>query len=131
MRSGAKSVPEMKKGLLPSCFHVASSEDCNFHTYCPATKDTWCQYQRDLINETNLYKPGKVIDESELAKCLHGQTRNANESFTSLIWERAPKIRYCVLMKMKLCVYDAISHFQLWWTENFRHVKVIEHRCRW
>ena len=29
----------------------------------------------------------KLTDESELAKCLHGQTRNANESFNSLIWD--------------------------------------------
>ena len=127
MCSGAKSVPELKKALLPSFFHVASSEDCNFHIYCPATKDTCCQYQRDLLNGNNLYKPGKgfhdnvikhvkpeyakLIDESELAKCLHGQTQSAIESFNSLIWERAPKIRYCGLMKLKLCVYDAISHF--------------------
>ena len=27
------------------------------------------------------------------------------------MWERAPKIRYWGLMKLKLCVYDAISHF--------------------
>ena len=74
-----------------------------------------------------MYKPGKgfhdnvikhvkpeyakLIDESELAKCLHGQTQSAIESFNSLIWERAPKIRYCGLMKLKLCVYDVISHF--------------------
>ena len=79
----------------------------------------------DQINGTNLYKPGKgfhdsvikhvkpeyakLIDENELAKCLHGQTLSAIESFNSLIWERAPKIRYCGLMKLKLCVYDAIS----------------------
>ena len=72
-------------------FHVASSEDFNFHIYCPATKDTCCQYKRVQINGTNLYKPGqgfhdsvithvkpeyaKLIDESELAKCLHNPQR--------------------------------------------------------
>ena len=53
----------------------------------------------------------KLTDETELSKCLHGQTQNANESFNSLNWERAPKIRYCGLSKLKLCVYDAISYF--------------------
>ena len=53
----------------------------------------------------------KLTDENELAKCLHGQTQNANESFNALIWERAPKTRYCGLVKLKLCVYDAVSHF--------------------
>ena len=42
---------------------------------------------------------------------MHGQIQNANESFNSLIWERAPKIRYCGLSKLKLCFYDAISYF--------------------
>ena len=66
------------------------------------------------INGTNLYKPGKgfhpdvikhvkpeyikLSDETELSKCRHAQTQNANESFNSLIWERAPKIRYCGLL---------------------------------
>ena len=124
LRSGAKSVRELKNALLASFVHVSSSEDCNFHTYCPAAKDTWCQYQRDLINGTNLergfhdnvikhVKPGyaKLTDESELAKCLHGQTQNTNGSFNSLLWERAPKIRNCRLMKLKWCVTNAISHF--------------------
>ena len=33
--------------------------------------------------------------------CMHGKTQNANQSFNSLIWERAPKIRYCGLSKLK------------------------------
>lgn len=69
-------------------FHLASSADGKYHDYCPAAKDSWCQYQRDIINGTNLYKPGKGLDvevikhlkpdsialtnESELSKCMHG-----------------------------------------------------------
>ena len=53
----------------------------------------------------------KLTVESELSKCLHGQTQNANESLDALIWERAPKTRYCGLAKLKLCVYDAVSYF--------------------
>ena len=127
LRSGAKTVAELKNKLLASFFHIASSEEFNYHTYCPATSDSWCQYQRDQINGTNLNKHGKGFDpdvlkhvkpeytkltaDSELAKCLHGQTQNANESLNSLIWERASKSRYCGLTKLKLCVYDAISYF--------------------
>ena len=118
LRSGAKTVAELKNKLLASFFHIASSEEFNYHAYCPATSDSWCQYQRDQINGTNLYKHGKGFDpdvlkhvkpeymkltaDSELAKCLHGQTQNANESLNSLI---------CGLTKLKLCVYDAISYF--------------------
>ena len=45
------------------------------------------------------------------ANTLHGQTQNANESFNSLIWERALKTRYHSLTKLKMCVHDAISYF--------------------
>ena len=72
LRSGAKSVPELKKLYFPVFFHLASSEDCNFHIYCPAKKDNWCQYQRDLINGTNLYKPGKGFHDNVIK---HVETR--------------------------------------------------------
>ena len=54
----AETVPELKKTLL---FHVMSSEGNNFHSYCPVGADSWCQYQRDIVNKTNLYKPGAGI----------------------------------------------------------------------
>ena len=47
----------------------------------------------------------------ELAKCLHGQTQNANESFNAMIWKRAPKANYCGLNILKLSVYDAVASF--------------------
>ena len=127
LRSGAKSVPELKVALLASFFHIASSKTNNFHTYCPETPDSWCQYKRDIINKTNLYKPGpgladeiikyvkpeyaKLTNEDDLSRCLHGKTQNANESFNVMIWERAPKSQYCGLSKLKFCVYDAIVYF--------------------
>ena len=83
-----------------------------------------------------LYKPGKgyhedvikhaepvylkLTDEKELSKCLHRKTKNANESFNSLIWERAPKSKYCGLKKLKLGVYDAIGYF------NYRGQSIID-----
>ena len=55
----------------------------------------------------NTYKPGpglpndviykirliyfELSKESELVKCLHGKTQNANESFNGMIWDRIPK----------------------------------------
>ena len=63
LRSNAKSElkPELKhQELLASMFHVASSRGENYHTYCPKTSDSWCQYHRDYINQ-NVYKPGPGI----------------------------------------------------------------------
>ena len=56
LRSGAPSVPELRNRLLASFFHIASLEGYEYHTYCPATKDSWCQFQRDKINGPNLEK---------------------------------------------------------------------------
>ena len=73
----------------------------------PKTYDSWCQYQRDAINNTNLYTPGPGISNDVIAaikpvyadltkpeilqKCLHGLTQNPKESFNSTIWERVRK----------------------------------------
>ena len=91
------------------------------------TSNSWCQYQRDIVNGTNIYKPGPglpknviyhvkpiyfdLVKPAELNKCLHGKTQNQNESFNSIIWEHAPKYRYCGFDKLEFAVYDAAANF--------------------
>ena len=117
----------MQNAILASMFHIASSEDSNYHVYCPKTSDSWCQYNRDLVNKTNLYKYGAGISvdvisaikpiytaltkESDLEKCLHGLTQNSNESFNATIWERASKSIYCGREVLELAVYDAVANY--------------------
>ena len=104
LRCKVSNVKELKNSILANMFHVASSTDCNYHTYCPKSNDSWYQYNRDIVNGTNLYRagPGSSVDviaaikpiystlsdESVLERCMHGLTQNANESFNSTIWER-------------------------------------------
>ena len=104
--------------------HVASSKENNFHSLC---KDSWCQYQRDLRNGTNLFQHGpglakdviaevkpiyqSLVNPVELEKCLHGKTQNQNESFNGTIWERAPKGIYLSYEKLCYSVYDTVSCF--------------------
>ena len=87
LRSKSDNVKEMQDAILASMFHVASSEDCNYHTSCPMTTISWYQHNRDTMNHTNLYqpRPGISLDvvaaikpiyfdltkEDVLAKCLH------------------------------------------------------------
>ena len=52
-----------------------------------------------------------LINPVELKGCLHGLTQNQNESFNSMIWERAPKTTYCGYDKLEFAVYDACAHF--------------------
>ena len=42
LRSKVTDVKEMQNAILPSLSHVASSEDCDYQTYCPKTSDSWC-----------------------------------------------------------------------------------------
>ena len=35
LRSKVGDVKEMQNAILASLFHVASSEDCDYHAYCP------------------------------------------------------------------------------------------------
>ena len=115
----------MQDAILASMFHLACSDSNNYHDYCPKTPDSWCQYQLDAINKTNLYTPGAGISEDVifaiklvyadltkadiLQKCLHGLMQNPNESFNSTIWERPPKTVYCGLDSLELAVYDAVA----------------------
>ena len=78
----------MKESILASLFHISSSADKEYHDYCPKSTDSWCQYQRDQVNKTNLYKTGfgmsrDIIEAIKpiyhdltkytvLSRCLHG-----------------------------------------------------------
>ena len=121
------SAKQMGDAIWASFLHVASSETRNLHSLCQKSASSCCQYQRDQINGTNLFKPGPglsddvillvkpiytdLIKPEALKKCLHGLTQNHNESFNSMIWERAPKNTYISLEKMKFAVYDAVGCF--------------------
>ena len=68
------------------------------YPHCPTGPDSWCKYNIDKLNGTQSYKPGPGFPldiiakikpiyadlgkDSELEKCLHGKTQNANESFS-------------------------------------------------
>ena len=41
---------------------MTSSKGSEYHTYCPETEDSWCQFQRDKVNGTNLYQHGTGFD---------------------------------------------------------------------
>ena len=127
LRSNVGDLQKMQDAILASLFHVASSENDNFHVYFPRTHESWCQYQRDAINNTNLYTPGAGISDDVIAvikpayadltkpeilqKCLHGLTQNPNESFNSTIWERVQKTVYCGLDTLELAVFDAVANY--------------------
>ena len=93
IRNNKNDLPKMQKAVYSVLFHCASSKDHEYHTaYCPPGNDTWCLFQKDKVNKTNEYKPGKGLpldvikhlkpiftelgDNKLLSKCLHGLTQN-------------------------------------------------------
>ena len=77
------------------------------HQFCPKTSDSWCQFQAEKCNGTNLYKEKRGLpcvirykirpifldqsDENLLSKCLHGKTQISNQSINNIIWKRCAK----------------------------------------
>ena len=124
LRANTTTVEAMSKAIFSSFMHVASSKENDFHWGCDSS---WCQKKKDDVDKTNLYQPGKglsmpvvhmirpiyndLCNPKELSKCLHGKTKNQNESYNSMIWERAPKITYCGRDKLELAVFDATLNF--------------------
>ena len=69
--------------------------------FCPQTSMSWCKYEVDKVNGTDLYKEDAGIhnkifklikpvfmelsDDELLKKCIHGKTQNTNESLNGVI----------------------------------------------
>ena len=124
MRQNVGNLDAMTKACKASMFHVA-----DYHDSCPKRRDSWCQFQKDKLLNTSLYKSkgGLPVDvrtsiihiyndlckSDNLEKCLHGKTQNANESFNGMIWNRIPKANHVALNMLTFGVYDAIAHFNM------------------
>lgn len=122
LRQNTGDINKMVSACKASMFHVAG-----YHDNCPKHETTWCQFQKDQLNGTNLYKNkgGLPLDvraailpvyndlckKENLAKCLHGRTQNSNESFNGMVWNRIPKANHVGIDVLSLGVYDAIAHF--------------------
>ncbi len=87
----------MAKGTKAIMYHYVSTKEKPQYNFCPVGKNSWCLFQRDVANKTNLHKPIKnpfppaiinVIkplfhrlgDEHFLAGCKKSVTQNSNES---------------------------------------------------
>jgi len=80
----------MKKGIYAGFCHVCSTKENNYHVHYPPGKESWCGYQRAVVDSTVDIKfgPGSPMNvtvrmkkvysdlstDSLLDKCLHGKT---------------------------------------------------------
>ena len=127
LRANCSTVKAMSDAILASFFHICSSKDRNYHVHCEKGPNSWCQYQKDISNGTNIHVDGPglstevikvvkpiyldLVNPNELQKCLHGKTQNQNESYNGMIWSRAPKFRYCARDKLEFAVYESAANF--------------------
>ena len=61
IRSNPGNLEAMKKAVLSTLFHCASSDDVNnqWHmAYCPPGENSWCGFMRDKATGKNEYKHG-------------------------------------------------------------------------
>lgn len=129
IRSNVGDLLQMKKAIHASLFHCASSEQRNLHDHCPEGPDSWCRFNQDRANGTDVYRPGpglplnviaelkpiykRLSEDDLLSRCLDGKTQNQNESLNGMIWERVPKDVFIGSETLQLGVYDAVAHFNI------------------
>ena len=46
-----------------------------------------------------------------LAKCLHGQTQNANEAFNAILWQKCPKEVFVGKDTVELAAFSAVINY--------------------
>ena len=97
------------------------------HKYCPITDNTWCKYQKDILNNTANYNSLRCLpfifrgelrfiferlsSNELLLSCQKGLTQNPNESINGVVWSRCPKRLFCGRQRYTMSVCDAIAQF--------------------
>ena len=119
IRNNPTSLSGMIRDIWAIWYHMASTDDCPQHQFCPVGRNSWCKYQRAVaVNELedfhhNKTLPAAVMDAIRpvfvqmtsvclLKRCLGGQTQNSNESFNHILWKVCPKNIFVGLDTLKL-----------------------------
>lgn len=127
-RNAEKGVEAMKTAIWSEYFHLSSTDNNPQHTMCPKDPDTWCKYQKSILEKVeykhaeHTHLPACVLEEIKpifrdltnpvlLARCAHGETQNMAEYLNNVIWSRIPKRVFVRLSTLKLGVYDAIASY--------------------
>lgn len=139
------SEKEMRDNILSSLFHCSSSDENPTHQLCPKTKDSWCFYQRAIVNgktpdshstmivrfqlppeELEIVKNvyDRLTTDSNMLKCLRGKTQNPNESLHSRIWIHCPKHLTPSKMRFDFAAAVAVSHYNVGYENSNLHKRL-------
>ena len=128
LRDNKNNVKEMAKATRAILKHYSSTVENPCHEDCPAGDDSWCSYQRDVANGTDLHKPVKnpfpeaivevvqplfdqLGDETFLAGCENCYTQNRNESLHHVIWGKASKDVYSSPQEISIAISLGVLEF--------------------
>ena len=127
IRKNKNNLTGMANDVKAGLYHLASTDENPQHHLCPMGKDSWCGWQKDAANKTELYKhkkglPKAVVDAVEpiydsladpnlLSRCLDSYTQNPNESLNNLVWKRCPKKIYQGKKVVELCTASAVATY--------------------
>ncbi|KAK3920751.1 AP-1 complex subunit beta-1 [Frankliniella fusca] len=126
-------VKKMKRAILATIYHCASTDQKHNHSYCPAGKESWCFFnkrkaQRSKDKGTHDLMPVKLNEkvfnallpvykrlssDELLNRCTKGQTQNANESLHSVIWKKCPKHIFISKTRMEIGITQGIGEFNM------------------
>ncbi|XP_069672172.1 uncharacterized protein [Periplaneta americana] len=124
-------VENMKNAIYATLRHYISTDDNPQHTTCPKGIDSWCWYNRQVVEgcvDTHSKRKVKLSENIDvtmmpiyqrlaattlLERCAKGKTQNANESLHHVIWNKCPKEVFVSKNKLDLAVTRAISEFNM------------------
>ena len=128
VRSNVGNLESMKRACWAVFYHSCSTDDNPQHDCCPKDKDTWCPYNRALVEKRRPVhtKPPrippdlagfvkvcwtKLCDPDLLKGCVLGATQNQNESFHSVIWKYCRKNDFPGPVVVRMATYLASLTF--------------------
>lgn len=128
IRQHQNSLSDMRKAVWAIYFHTRSTDAEPLHTFCPKGSESWCVYQKAIVNGAatdfvhKISVPECVLDVIKpifndlsqpklLQRCLGGKTQNNNESLNSLIWKLCPKTQGAGRRIVEIATNEAIILF--------------------
>ena len=128
LRDNKNNVKGMAKATSAILKNYSSTVENPQHQDCPEGASSWCSYQRDVANGTDLHKPVKNLfpdavveviqplfdrlgDEPFLAGCENCYIQNRNESLHHVIWGMVSKEVYSSPQEISMAISLGVLQF--------------------
>ena len=135
-RGDAKEMARSTRAILK---HYSSTVEEPKHDDCPAGASSWCSFQRDIANGTDLHKPIKnpfsdavvevmqplfdrLGDETFLIGCEGCYTQNRNESLHHVIWGMASKELFSSPQEVSLAISLGVLQFNQGFNATYKEL---------